>query len=47
MIGLPSLTVETMSTVGLVLLEAIVLYVGYGVLTSILEPHLAAALGKE
>ncbi|MEF8775528.1 MAG: hypothetical protein V5A43_03370 [Haloarculaceae archaeon] len=44
MIGASSLPVEALRTVGLVLVEAMILYVGYGVLTSALEPRLTEAL---
>ena len=44
MIGLSSLPLEALETVGLVLVEAMILYVGYGALTSALEPRLSEAL---
>ncbi|MHB9285905.1 hypothetical protein ACKVMT_02560 [Halobacteriales archaeon Cl-PHB] len=42
-----SVPLESLQTVGLVLVEAIVLYVGYGALTSVLEPHIKKALSVE
>jgi hypothetical protein len=44
MIGLESLPVDALQTVGLVLFEAMVLYVGYGALTSVLGPHVTGAI---
>jgi hypothetical protein len=44
MFEVSSLPVEALRTVGLVLVEAMVLYVGYGALTSALEPRLTEAL---
>jgi|GEM_PF-2208068 len=44
MIAVPALPVDALSTVGAVLLEAIVLYVGYGLLVSTLESRVTAAI---
>ena len=44
MIEASSLPLEAVRTVGLVLVEAIVLYVGYGALSSAVEPRLMEAL---
>jgi hypothetical protein len=44
MIGLESLPVDSLTTVGLVLLEALGLYVGYGALTAVLGPHVTGAI---
>jgi hypothetical protein len=47
MIGVPSLSIQTLTTVGTVLAEAIVLYVGYGALTSLVEPRLTAIIENQ
>ena len=44
MIGLESLPIDASITVGLVLLEALALYVGYGALTAVLGPHVTGAI---
>ncbi len=47
MIEPSSVPLEAVRTVGLVLVEAILLYVVYGALTSALQPRLTAALTEE
>ena len=44
MISVSALPLDALSTVGTVLVEAIILYVGYGVLMSAVGPHVTAAL---
>ncbi len=44
MIDLPSLPVDAAWTVGLVLAESLALYVGYGAVTSVVEPRITDAI---
>jgi hypothetical protein len=44
MIGPESLPIDSLVTVGLVLVEALILYVAYGALTAVLGPHVTGAI---
>lgn len=49
MIGLATLPgpIQAMATVGLVLVEALVLYVGYGILSQITKPTIVNAIAGD
>jgi hypothetical protein len=49
MFGIETLSAsgQAAATVGLVLVESMVLYVGYGVVTRAAGPHLQRALGEQ